>query len=123
MSDRVQTTQRSTVFVGSSTEGLAVAKAIQIGLDESCQVELWSQGAFGLSEGTLESLMSSANRFDFAVLVLSADDLLVSRGEVRASPRDNVLFELGLFVGRLGRERTFIVYDRTNPPKLPSDLA
>jgi hypothetical protein len=118
-----QPRERPSVFVGSSREGVTVAKAIQVGLDESCEVELWTQGAFGLSEGTLESLVASANRFDFAVLVLSADDLLVSRGEVRASPRDNVLFELGLFIGRLGRDRTFIVYNRANPPTLPSDLA
>lgn len=123
MAVRTKIPERPSVFVGSSTEGVSVAKAIQVGLDESCQVELWSQGPFGLSEGTLESLMASANRFDFAVLVVSTDDLLVSRGEVHASPRDNVLFELGLFIGRLGRERTFIVYDRANPPKLPSDLA
>jgi len=77
----------------------------------------------GCQKEPLDSLMSSADRFDFAVLVLSADDLLVSRGEVQASPRDNVLFELGLFIGRLGRDRTFIVNDRNAPPKLPTDLA
>jgi predicted nucleotide-binding protein len=117
------TGERPSVFVGSSTEGVGFAKAIQVVLDESCEVELWSQGVFGLSEGTLESLISALDRFDFAVLVLSVDDLIVSRGEIHASARDNVLFELGLFIGRLGRERTFIVFDRTNPPKLPSDLA
>ena len=115
--------ERPSVFVGSSREGVTFARAIQVVLDESCEVELWSQGVFGLSEGNLESLISALDRFDFAVLVLSADDLVASRGEVHASARDNVLFELGLFIGRLGRERTFIVFDRTNPPKLPSDLA
>jgi hypothetical protein len=123
MSKTTQPRERPSVFVGSSTEGISVAKAVQLGLDQSCEVEVWNQGAFGLSEGTLESLVASANRFDFAVLALSADDLMVSRGELRASARDNVLFELGLFIGRLGRERTFIVYDRANPPQLPSDLA
>ena len=63
------------------------------------------------------------SRFDFAVLVLTADDLTTSRGTERAAARDNVLFELGLFIGSLSRDRTFMVYDRTNPPALPSDLA
>src|SRR5712664_637953 len=67
--------ERPSVFVGSSSEGVTFAKAIQVVLDESCEVELWSQGVFGLSEGTLESLISALDRFDFAVLVLSADDL------------------------------------------------
>jgi hypothetical protein len=54
---------------------------------------------------------------------LSPDDLLTSRNESTAAPRDNVLFELGLFMGALGRKRTFIVYDRSAKLKLPSDLA
>lgn len=92
-------------------------------LDAACEVVLWSQGVFGLGEGTLESLVDRLDEFDFAVLVLSADDLSLSRGEVKQSPRDNVLLELGLFIGGLGRTRTFIVYDKNSSIKLPSDLA
>jgi hypothetical protein len=63
------------------------------------------------------------DRFDFAILVLTPDDLVISRGGSNQAPRDNVLFELGLFMGGIGRDRTFIVYDRTAHIKLPSDLA
>jgi Predicted nucleotide-binding protein containing TIR-like domain len=49
--------------------------------------------------------------------------MVVSRGVEKVSARDNVLFELGLFIGSLGRDRTFMLYDRTDPPGLPSDLA
>lgn len=56
-------------------------------------------------------------------MVLRAEDLVESRGQTQLAPRDNVMFELGLFMGTLGRERTFFVYSRDNPPKLPSDLA
>jgi len=63
------------------------------------------------------------SRFDFALLVLTADDMTVSRGTEKAAARDNVLFELGLFIGSLSRDRTFMIFDRTNPPALPSDLA
>jgi hypothetical protein len=114
---------RPSIFVGSSSEGLKIGKVIQILLDESYEVTIWSQGVFGLSQGTLESLVSASDDFDFAILVLTPDDLVTSRNESASAPRDNVLFELGLFMGSLGRDRTFLVYDRTLPIKLPSDLA
>ncbi|BBC32169.1 hypothetical protein SGFS_034630 [Streptomyces graminofaciens] len=55
--------------------------------------------------------------------MLTSDDMTVTRGVERPAARDNVLFELGLFIGALGRERTYMLYDRTNPPSLPTDLA
>src|SRR5262249_3637847 len=115
--------KRPTVFIGSSQEGITVAETIQVNLDELCEVTLWSQGVFGLGQSTLEALVNQLDNFDFAILVLTPDDLIESRGELRESPRDNILFELGLFIGRLGRERTFTVYDRTAKLKLPSDIA
>ncbi|MET7534562.1 TIR domain-containing protein [Streptomyces goshikiensis] len=114
---------RPALFVGSSSEGLRIAEAAQVLLDDVCEVELWTQGVFGLTQGTLESLVMALPRFDFALLVLTADDLTIARGMEKAAARDNVLFELGLFIGSLGRDRTFMLYDRTNPPSLPSDLA
>jgi hypothetical protein len=114
---------RSSLFIGSSTEGLRIAKTLQLLLDQACEVTIWSQGVFGLSQGTLESLVYALDGFDFAALVLTADDLVTSRADSSSAPRDNVLFELGLFMGGLGRDRTFIVYDRTARLKLPSDLA
>jgi hypothetical protein len=111
------------MFIGSSSEGLGIAKAVQVLLDHACEVELWSQGTFGLTQGTLESLVLALTRFDFAVLVLTPDDLTVSRGAERQVARDNVIFELGLFIGALGRDRTFLLYDRSRPVGLPSDLA
>ncbi len=114
---------RPALFVGSSTEGLRIAEAIQVVLDETCEVELWTQGVFGLGQGTLESLVLALPRFDFALLVLTADDMTMSRATGKLAARDNVLFELGLFIGSLSRDRTFMLYDRTNPPVLPTDLA
>lgn len=114
---------RPSLFVGSSTEGLAIARHVQILLDQVCEVELWTQGVFGLSQGTLESLLLAVERFDFAVLVLTPDDLAVSRGTPKQTARDNVIFELGLFVGAIGRDRTFMLFDRETPPALPSDIA
>ena len=111
------------VFIGSSAEGLDMAKAVQANLEYSCECQIWSQGLFGLSSGTLETLVKSIDKFDFAILVLTEDDITISRGNEQKSPRDNVIFELGLFIGGLGQKRTFIVIDRNGKIKLPSDLA
>ena len=71
----------------------------------------------------MESLVGALDQFDFAILALTPDVLVSSRNLSGAAPRDNVLFELGLFMSSLGRDRTFIIYDRTAQLKLPSDLA
>ncbi len=111
------------IFVGSSTEGLDVARAVELQLEHDAELTVWEDGVFGLGRGTLESLVLALNEFDFAILVLTSDDMIVSRGSTSQSPRDNVLLELGLFIGSLGRERTFIVFNRDADIKLPSDLA
>lgn len=115
--------KRPRIFIGSSSEGLEVAENIQVNLDDDCEVTVWKQGHFGLGSSTLESLVTKLDQFDFAVLVLTPDDLIETRGESLFSPRDNVVFELGLFMGHLGRERTIVIFDRTADLKLPSDLA
>ena len=114
--------QKPSVFVGSSTEGLAVAEVVQIALDHTCDVQLWNQGVFGVGQVTLESLVATANQHDFAILILTPDDVKTSRGSSDPAPRDNVIFELGLCAGILGIGRTFFVYDRSKDLGLPTDL-
>ena len=111
------------VFIGSSREGHHIAELLQLGLDSHAECTIWSQGVFGLSGGTLESLCDSAKNFDFAALILTPDDLVQKRSDLKRVPRDNVLFELGLFMGILGRESTFIVHCSDDRLELPSDLA
>jgi hypothetical protein len=111
-----------TVFIASSSESLAIAEALQLGLEGTADVTLWTQGIFELTQSFLESLVKALQSTDFAIAVLHADDLSISRGQERSVARDNVLFELGLFMGHLGRQRCFFVYDSTQELKLPSDL-
>ena len=111
------------VFIGSSTEGLEVARALQCHLRDFTQCKIWDQGVFGLGEGTLESLIRAAETSDFAILVVTPDDLIECRGERSHAPRDNVIFELGLFIGSLGSRRTFLVFDEDIGVKLPTDLS
>lgn len=115
--------RKPNLFIGSSVEGLEVARAIELQLEDDAEVTLWKNGVFGLGEGTLESLVESLDQFDFAILALTPDDLITSRRVSFQSPRDNVLLELGLFMGHLGRKRTFVIHAREQTLKLPSDLA
>jgi hypothetical protein len=113
------------VFIGSSSEGVSIARYLQSELHKhaACETTIWDQGVFGLSQFTMESLADAARRSDFAVLIATADDRADVRGQSRSVARDNVIFEMGLFIGALGRERTYIVVDRDGDLQLPSDLA
>jgi predicted nucleotide-binding protein len=113
---------RPRVFIGSSTEGLEVAEALQEGLDRVAECTIWNQGVFAPSATTIESIVDVAVDFDYAILVLTPDDLVIKRGSTAPGPRDNILFELGLFTGILGRARTFMVLGREDQMSLPSDL-
>src|ERR1700736_141768 len=114
---------KPTLFIGSSSEGLLVAEAISVHLGQVADVELWNEGVFGLSHGTLEELVTALDKFEFAVLVVTPDDTLKIRDEEYQVPRDNVMFEAGLFMGRLGRRRVFLVAPMLEKAYLPSDLA
>ena len=103
--------RKPAVFVGSSREALDVAQELRGQLRPEFDARTWDEeGVFRLGQSTLEGLVESLKRFDFAVFVFSPDDLLKSRGEEFRSTRDNVIFELGLFMGHLGRERTIFLW-------------
>jgi hypothetical protein len=114
---------KPTLFIGSSSEGLAFARAIRSLLAADAEVTLWRDGTVGIGDVTVDALLNSLPRFDFAVFVLSPDDVTTSRESTTASPRDNVIFELGLFMGKLGRTRTFMVRPRESVVKLPTDVS
>jgi hypothetical protein len=114
---------KASVFVGSSSEGLPAANAIKGHLDRDADVTVWDRDIFVPSQGTLDTLLKCIERFDFAVLVFTADDLLERRGTESAAPRDNVVFELGMCFGRFGPRRTFAVCQAEANIKIPSDLA
>jgi len=111
------------LFIASSSEQLAVAKAIEGCLKSpAMSVELWTNNVFSASETAIESLEAAAARADFAIVVLGPDDMVRSRKDLTAAPRDNVIFELGLFMGALGRRRTFAIAPRGVKMKIPTDL-
>ncbi|HXH39044.1 MAG TPA: nucleotide-binding protein [Thermoanaerobaculia bacterium] len=114
---------RAKLFVGCSTESLKIAEAVQENLEHDLLVVLWTQAEFKPSFDTLTSLLAELKSSNFALFVLAPDDVVRIRGRELGSTRDNVIFELGLFIGRHGRERTFLLCPRGGETlHLPTDL-
>ena len=111
------------VFIGSSKEHLDLARAVQENLDPDLETKVWDQDVFRMSEYTLEALATQLQQSDFGVFVMEPADWAVIHGIKHPVPRDNVVFELGLFVGHLGRNRTFVIIPRGSLGlHLPTDL-
>jgi FMN phosphatase YigB (HAD superfamily) len=112
------------VFIGFSSEAEEIAAAIVRGLAGKVDCYPWNDlNAFPPSQTIIESLEWTLNLCSFAVIVLTPDDVLSKRGVRQAVPRDNLLFELGLFIGRHGRGSVFIVLPDGEEISLPSDLS
>lgn len=116
--------RRPVVFIGSSREALPVAMTVRkiLAADRALEARLWSQGVFGASRFAIEDLEQQVSDADFAVLVGGPDDRVRSRGRERHAPRDNIIFELGLFMGSLARRRTFLLVPANVDLKIPTDL-
>jgi hypothetical protein len=114
------------IFLGSSGKQEKLLQALTRGLEDVAHVEPWTT-SFNPGTTTLERLLEIAHQVDFAAFAFARDDWTAnsmsasrSTGSGQDSPRDNVVFEAGLFGGTLGMRRTFILH--ATGAKLPSDL-
>ncbi len=111
------------IFLGSSGKQARLLQSLTRGLEDIADVEPWT-ATFNPGTTTLGRLVELTREVDFAAFVFAQDDWTSAEPAVsdaaQASPRDNVVFEAGLFGGVLGMERTFILH--ANGAKLPTDL-
>jgi CAP12/Pycsar effector protein, TIR domain len=114
------------IFLGSSGKQEKLLQALERGLEDVANVEPWTT-SFNPGTTTLERLVELAHAVDFAAFVFARDDWTGkappasdAEGSGQASPRDNVVFEAGLFGGVLGMRRTLILH--ASGAKLPTDL-
>lgn len=118
--------EKPRIFLGSSGQQEKLLQALTRGLEDVARVDPWTT-SFNPGTTTLERLLELAHAVDFAAFVFARDDWTStspiaspSTGAGQASPRDNVVFEAGLFGGTLGMRRTFILH--SSGAKLPTDL-
>jgi hypothetical protein len=111
------------LFLGSSGKQAKLVQALTRGLADVADVEPWT-AVFNPGVSTLDRLVELTREVDFAAFVFAQDDWTTNpaddSAQGQASPRDNVVFEAGLFGGALGMRRTFILH--ANGAKLPTDL-
>jgi hypothetical protein len=112
------------VFVASSTASATLAHRLADRLKPDVAADVWDT-LFKPGDNTLDNLLLFSSLYEFGIFVLSADDLTTAKDVQRYQPRDNVIFELGVFMGSVGRSRAFavVVDDGGGDVKLPSDLA
>src|SRR5262245_51072422 len=114
------------IFLGSSGKQAKLLQALTRGLEDIVHVDPWTT-SFNPGTTTLERLVELAREVDFAAFIFARDDWTTanvaaapSSESGQAAPRDNVVFEAGLFGGVLGMRRTFILH--ASGSKLPTDL-
>jgi hypothetical protein len=110
------------MFVSSSVEGREIAHAVHHNLQDVAEVTVWDQDVVEPSSTVLDSLESHLDKTDFALFVFSPDDVVTVRGEENPAARNNVILELGIFTGRLGRKRCFTLVPDGGGMRIPSDL-
>lgn len=110
------------LFIASSAESLPIAEAVNVNLDHEFEITIWKNGTFKLSSTTIDDLVEKSSFVDFALFIFAPDDISTIRSRNEHVVRDNVIFEMGLFVGAIGKSRSFILKPRDIEMHLPTDL-
>jgi hypothetical protein len=112
------------LFIGSSRESIHVVNALTEVLEFDFNVNPWFNGIFDIGSTTLDDLLNAVNKSDFGIFVFSDDDVSLIRKKTYTVARDNVLFELGMYLGKLGKANCFILMPSNTSDEfhMPTDL-
>lgn len=124
---KVRNIGRPSIFVGSSRESMPIAERVRKGFPENeFVVDPWYSGVFGKTRSAggdmsnAEWLKNFTDIYDYAIFIFAPDDETKSLtrfdmpdGTARTAlgTRHNVVYEFGLFMGRIGAKKTFILFD------------
>ncbi|SRR6266496_5600542 len=109
--EKKATKRRPNIFIASSKEALKAAQAVKSNFDSEADVDIWSENIFKMNRNYLETLLNRASFYDFVIAIFTGDDEAIIREKQVKVTRDNVIFEFGLFLGRIGPNRTFMILE------------
>lgn len=114
---------RPKVFIISAAEARDVADAIQFKFaHDEADFRIWTDEVFRASHYPLDELEAVLDESDLAIAIASPEDIVEMREKVAMQPRDNVLVELGIAIGKLGRKRSLLLVPAKSDIRLPSDF-
>jgi hypothetical protein len=108
------------LLIGSSAAERPNALSLQAGIEDLAQVTRYCRAEFDPPGRFLDGIFEALHEFDFAAFLIGEDDLAAKRK--RAEPGDSILLPLGMFLGALGRQRTFVVCAAETARELPAEL-
>src|SRR5699024_5629609 len=109
--------RKKSIFIGSTSEELDLAEEAESILKSDFDVTIWNDdvwetSVFKINNSFLSDLLKASLKFDYGILIGTCDDKVEYRGKEVLKPRDNVLFELGLFTGRVGISKCAFVIEK-----------
>lgn len=112
---------KTKIIIFSSKEGLELAQHVQKSFyPKEFSVKLWTNGFFEFSKPYINNFISIEKEYDFAVFIVSNDDVVKYRNKKYFKPRDNVIFELGLCIGAFGLSQILVA--KPDFVSLPTDM-
>jgi len=111
------------LMIFSSVESLRFAKELKEELSQIINTIVWDEFFFPLHKHPLDFFEEIKNK-DFAIVLYSSEDYIRLRKKIPYRHFNNLSFELGLMIGKLGRDRVFILDEEYENKSLliPSDL-
>ncbi len=115
----------SKVFIGATKENAGALDMLVLLLGRmGIKTLRWTTAVEKGGVVSTELLATDKKKIDFAVLIMTPDDNLELRKEHYIAPRDNLVFEAGLYTSALGHDRVILLVPETvDPVRLPTDFA
>ena len=105
---------RISIFIGSSSESSSIAHALKFFFDPAIfNVDVWDEDVFERGNSNLDNLKKFTAIYDYSIMLFVQDDEIIHRGKKYDNVPPNIIFEYGLFLGRMGSDRSFIVAEKT----------